>query len=108
MTKLWLGQEQVSLKPMHKDKVRTMTLTFDLATWFLFVTHSLVMMIICAKLFSNSTMQDTFLEQTNENTRTITHTHTQGKLYMPFHHLMTGIKMLNISLDGLCITFHML
>ena len=36
--------------------VRTVTLTFDLATWFLFVTHCLVMMIISAKLFSNPIM----------------------------------------------------
>ena len=30
-------------------------MTFDLATWLLFATHYLVMMIICAKLFSNLT-----------------------------------------------------
>ena len=35
-----------------------MTLTFDLATWLLFATHCLVMMIICAKLFLNSTMHN--------------------------------------------------
>ena len=33
-----------------------MTLTFNQATWFLFATHCLAMMIICAKLFSNPTM----------------------------------------------------
>ena len=77
MTKLWVGQEQVSLKPMHKVKLWTVTLTFDLATWFLLVTHRLVMMIICAKLFSNPTMQDTLLVHTNENTHNDTHTHTQ-------------------------------
>ena len=43
---------------MHKVQVRTVTLTFDKATWFLFVTHCLVMMIICAKLFSNPTMHN--------------------------------------------------
>ena len=30
----------------------------DLATWFLFTTHRLVMMIICAKLFSNPSMHN--------------------------------------------------
>ena len=30
---------------------------FDLATWFFFPTHCLVMMILCAKLFLNPTMQ---------------------------------------------------
>ena len=33
-------------------------LTFDLAPWILLATHRLVMMIICAKLFSNPTMHD--------------------------------------------------
>ena len=41
---------------MHKVYERTVTLTLDLAIWFLFVTHCLGMMIICAKLFSNPTM----------------------------------------------------
>ena len=54
--KLWVGHEQVSLKSVHRVKVRTVTLTFDPATWLLFATHFLVMMIICAKLFSNPTM----------------------------------------------------
>ena len=35
-----------------------MSLTFNLATWFLFVTHRLIMIIICAKLFSNPTMNN--------------------------------------------------
>ena len=35
-----------------------MTLTFNLVTWFLFATHRLIMKIICAKLFSNSTMHN--------------------------------------------------
>ena len=29
---------------------RTGTLTYNLATWFLFATHHLIMMIICANL----------------------------------------------------------
>ena len=43
---------------MHKVYVQTVTLTFDLVTWFLFPTHPLVMLIICAKLFLNLTMHD--------------------------------------------------
>ena len=35
-----------------------MTLTFNLATWVLFATHCLVMIIICAKLFLNPTMHN--------------------------------------------------
>ena len=64
MTKLWVGHEQVSLKSMHKVKVGTVTLTFDLATLFLFATHRLVMMIIYAKLFSNPTMHDKVMGRT--------------------------------------------
>ena len=40
------------------------TLTFDLATWFLFTTHRFVMMIICAKLFSNPTMHNKVMSRT--------------------------------------------
>ena len=50
--------EQVSLKSMHKVKVQTVTLTFDVTTWLLFMTHCFVMMIICTNLFSNPTMHD--------------------------------------------------
>ena len=53
--------QHVLLKPMHK--VLTVTLTFDLATWFLLVTYPLVMMIICAKLFINPTMHDKSMGQ---------------------------------------------
>ena len=46
-----------------------MTLTFDLSTWFLHATYRLSMMIISAKLFSNSMIPDgyeldTILEHT--------------------------------------------
>ena len=41
-----------------------MILTFDLATWFLIATHRLVMMIICATLFSNSTMHNKVMGRT--------------------------------------------
>ena len=58
ITKLWIGHKQVSLKSMHKVQVQTVTLTFDLATWVLFATHFLVMMVICAKLFSNPIMHN--------------------------------------------------
>ena len=43
---------------------KTMTLTFEVATWFLFVTYDLVMLIICAKLFSNPTMHNKVMGQT--------------------------------------------
>ena len=38
--------------------MRTVTLTFNLAIWFSFAIHELVMMIICAKLFLNPTMHN--------------------------------------------------
>ena len=62
MAKSSAGHEQVSLKPMHKE--RTVTLIFDLATWFLLVTHYLAMIIICTKLLSNPTMHDKVIGQT--------------------------------------------
>ena len=37
---------------------------FDLATWFLFLTYRLVMMIICAKLISNPTKQNKVMGRT--------------------------------------------
>ena len=72
---------------MHKIKVPTVTLTFDLATWFLQATR-LVLMIICAKYFSNPTMHDEvvgwtlFWKQTNK--RKHLHTNEQDRLHMPF------------------------
>ena len=44
--------------------VRSVTLTFDLATWFLFKTHRLVTIIICAKLFSKTTMHNKVMGRT--------------------------------------------
>ena len=38
--------------------MRTVTLAFDLTTWFLFARHRLVMMVICAKLFLNPSMHN--------------------------------------------------
>ena len=52
------------MKSMHKVEVRTVTLTFNLATWFLFPTHSLVMIIICAKLFLNPIMHNKVMGRT--------------------------------------------
>ena len=56
--KLWVGNEQVPLKSMHKVLVRTVTLTIDLAIWFLFATHCLDIIITCAKLFLNPAMHN--------------------------------------------------
>ena len=44
--------------------MQTVTLTFNLATKFLFATHCLVMMIICAKLFLNPTMNNKVMGRT--------------------------------------------
>ena len=41
-----------------------MTLTFNLETWFMFVTHQLIMIIICAKLFSNPIMHNKVMGRT--------------------------------------------
>ena len=41
-----------------------MTLTFILATWFLFVTYCLIMVIIYAKLFLNPTMHNKVMGRT--------------------------------------------
>ena len=47
---------------MHK--VRTVTLTFILAIWFLFSTHCPVIIIICAILFSDPTMHNKVMGRT--------------------------------------------
>ena len=49
---------------MHKVKVQTVTLTFDPVTWFLFATHFLIMMLICAILFSNPTIHNKVMGRT--------------------------------------------
>ena len=64
MTKVLAAHEQVSLKPMHNVLERNVTLTFNLATWFLFATYPLMMKIICAKLFSNSTLHNKVMSRT--------------------------------------------
>ena len=53
ITKLWVGHERVSAVYAQNLSVNC---DLDLATWFLFATHCLAMMIICAKLFLNPTM----------------------------------------------------
>ena len=64
ITKLWVGHEQVLLNSMHKVLVRTVTLTFDLATWFFFATHRLVMINIFAISFLNPTMHNKAMGRT--------------------------------------------
>ena len=64
MAKLLAGHEQVSLKPMHKVKERTVTLTFNLATWFLFATFCLIIISICAKNIFKSTMHNKVMGRT--------------------------------------------
>ena len=44
--------------------MQTVTLTFDLATWFLFATNCLAMITICAKLFLNPTMHNKVMGRT--------------------------------------------
>ena len=64
IAKVWVGQNQVSLKSLHKVQVRTVTLAFNLATWFLLATQHVVMMIICAKLFLNPIMHNKAMGRT--------------------------------------------
>ena len=48
-----------------QNEVQTVTLTSDLAIWFLVITHCFVpMMPICAKLFSNPTLHDKVMGKT--------------------------------------------
>ena len=46
----------------------SVVLTFDLATWFLFATHCLVMLFICAKLLSNLTLHNKVMGRTGTGT----------------------------------------
>ena len=82
---------------------QSVTLTFDLATWFLF-THTHTHTHTEGKLYA----LPPFYFQTpsctaklwpghDSGTHTHTHTHTEGKLYMPLRHFMTG---LNELIDG--------
>ena len=64
ITKLWVGHEQVPLKSMHKSLSVDCDFDFDQAIWFLFATQCLVIMIICAKLFSNPTMHNKVMGRT--------------------------------------------
>ena len=55
----WLsdGQTRTSFTEIHAHSFSEER-DIDLTTWFLFLTHCFVMMIICTKLFSNPTMHD--------------------------------------------------
>ena len=92
-----MGRTRVGFLEVCAQSLRA---NFDLdlwpATWFLFATHRLVMMIISAKLFFKSHYvwlsygPDTILEHTHTHTHTHTRTYRLGNLYMPFHHFMAG------------------
>ena len=62
--KVMVGHEHVSLKSMLKVYVRTVTVTFNLAIWFFFATHRLVIIIICAKSFLNLPMRNKVMGRT--------------------------------------------
>ena len=47
--------------------LQIVTLIFDLVTWFLFGTHRLVMIIICAILFSNPAMHNKVMGWTQKD-----------------------------------------
>ena len=53
-----MGQTRAGFTEVYTKSLKTVTLTFDLAIWFLLATHCLVMIIICAKLSSNPTMHN--------------------------------------------------
>jgi hypothetical protein len=61
MTKLQSGHECVYLFTLI-DNVKfqndSVTLTFEVGTWFLDTTHRLLVVDICAKLFQNPSMYD--------------------------------------------------
>ena len=75
MTQLWAGHKEVSPKPMHKVKVRTVTLSYNLAICLLFATHCLVKMLICAIKFINPTMHAYVMSGTRTG---FTETYTQS------------------------------
>ena len=50
--------QQAFIVTYEKVKVWSMTLNFELAARFLFATHPLVMIIICATLFTNPNTDD--------------------------------------------------
>ena len=85
------GHTHVSVKPLQKDKVRSMTLTFNVVTFFVYATNLLVTMKIRVKniYLSHHAWQPnepgTILEHTNLRTNT-----RQGAFCMPFRHFMAG------------------
>ena len=57
--KVIMGWTQTGFTEAYGQSLeQTVTLTFDLATWFLISSHCLVLKIICAKLFSNPIMHE--------------------------------------------------
>ena len=84
MTKSLAGNLQVLLKPMRKVKEWTVTLTFNPGTWILVVTHCLIMIIICAKLFSNPTMHNKVMGPTRTGFTEINAQRLSGAVTLTF------------------------
>ena len=52
-----MGRTRTGFTEVYAQSLTTdCDLTFDITTWFLFATHCLVMIIVCAELFLNPTM----------------------------------------------------
>ena len=109
---LLAGHEQVSLKPMYKDKVQTVTLTSDIAAWFfLFVIHCLVTMNICAELFLNPTMHDKvmgrtatgFTEVYAQSLNAICDLYLATGFLLAIHHLVMMIICVSLFLKPHCV-----
>ena len=75
-----MGRTQTGFTEVYAQSLSAdcVTLTFDLATSFLFATHRLVMLIICVKLFSNPLCMAKL--RPGHESGTHTHTHGQDKL----------------------------
>ena len=50
-----MGRTQTGFTEVY---AQSLSVDFDLATWFLFATHRLVMIIVCAKFFPNPTLHN--------------------------------------------------
>ena len=63
-------------------------MTLDIATWFLHRTYGLAMMIVCAKIFTNPTIQEEVVSLTQFwDALTIKYKHTWTGIYK---HTWTG------------------
>ena len=61
-----IGRKRTGFIETYAQSLRaTVTLNFNLATWFLFETHRLIIIIIYAKLFLNSTMHNKVMGRTS-------------------------------------------